>query len=156
MITKLKPLYLSILLHVILCFNARAQNTLMSHEDSINHTLTVYYELNKTIFQANSKPEDIDELFTHFTDDFTYVHPKYGGVYSRTDLYNGYLNNQANGGYDGSVAGFKITNKIVGLNAIVVSRKFLLKENDTITEGEEQMTLFEFRDGKISRIFEYW
>ena len=154
--TKLRFLGISIFLNIGLYFAANAQNATMSHADSLNHTLEVYYNLNKIIFQADSKPEDIDSLFSHFTDDFTYVHPKYGGVYTREDLYNGYLNNQARGNYDGSVAGFKITNKIVGLNAITVSRQYLSRENNTITEGENQMTLFEFREGKISRIYEYW
>lgn len=154
--TKLRFLGISIFLNIGLCFTVNAQNATMSHADSLNRTLEVYYDLNKIIFQANSKPEDIDSLFSYFTDDFTYVHPKYGGVYTREDLYNGYLNNQAKGNYDGSVVGFRITNKIVGLNAITVSRQYLRRENNTIKEGENQMTLFEFREGKISRIYEYW
>lgn len=156
MIKRFKILGVIILLGLGLHFSASAQNTVMSHADSLNHTLDVYYELNRVIFQADSKPDDIDSLFSYFTDDFTYVHPKYGGVYTREDLYNGYLNNQEKGDYDGSVAGYQITNKIVGLNAITVSRHYLRKEDNRIIEGENQMTLFEFRQGKISRIYEYW
>ena len=39
------------------------------------------YDVNLKLFQAYSTVEDIDNTFELFTDDFTYVHPKYGGVY---------------------------------------------------------------------------
>ncbi len=49
---------------------------------------------------------------------------------------------------------------IVTVNATdkdrVVSRIYIRKEEGQSEEGEEQMTLFEFRKGKIFKIFEYW
>lgn len=126
------------------------------HQDSLNTIVQEYYDLNLKIFQANSTVEDIDKAFDLFTDEFTYVHPKYGGVYTREDLYNGYVRNQKNGAYDGKVTDIKILNKITGLNAVVVQKSFVTKKEGEIEEGEPEMTLFEFRDGKISRIFEYW
>ncbi|MGN7514789.1 MAG: alpha/beta hydrolase-fold protein [Allomuricauda sp.] len=128
----------------------------MAHKDSLNYLLGQYYKLNLKVFQADSTPEDVDNIFELFTDDFTYVHPHYGGVYTRIDLYNGYMRNQKNGGYDGSVVDIQVENKIVGLNAIAVSKRFIKKEEGKIVEGEAQMALFEFKDGKISRIYEYW
>jgi hypothetical protein len=118
--------------------------------------LDQYYRLNLKVFQTDSTPKDVDNIFELFTEDFTYVHPQYGGVYSREDLYNGYKRNQEKGGYDGSVVDIRVENKIVGLNAIAVSKRFIKKEEDKIAEGEAQMALFEFKDGKISRIYEYW
>ncbi|MEQ8688689.1 MAG: nuclear transport factor 2 family protein [Imperialibacter sp.] len=135
---------------------ANAQDGKLTHEDSLNVVLEKYYELNLTVFQANSQPKDIDNIFDLFTDDFEYIHPQYGGTYSRQDLYDGYVRNQKNGGYDGSVADIKILNKIVGLNAIAVSKSFVTTKDGEVTIGEAQMTMFEFRDGKISRIYEYW
>jgi len=67
-------------------------------------------------------------------------------------LYNGYVNNQKNGGYDGSITNIEILNKIVGLNAVVVQKRFIKDKN----KGKPEMTLFEFKKGKISKIFEYW
>jgi hypothetical protein len=128
-----------------------AQDVTKAHKDSLNTVVEKYYELNLNIFQANSTVGNIDTLFEIFTTDFEYVHPKYGGVYSREDLYNGYIRNQKNGGYDGKVTDIKIINKILGLNAVVVQKRFVQEE-----DGELQMTLFEFKNGKISRIFEYW
>ena len=115
-----------------------------------------YYNLNLKIFQANSTIQDIDSTFELFTSDFTYVHPKYGGIYTRENLYNGYVRNQKAGGYDGKVIDIRILNKIVGLNAVVVQKSFVQKKDGKIKDGEPQMTLFEFKNGKISRIFEYW
>ena len=133
-----------------------AQDATKAHKDSLAAMVTKYYDLNLKIFQANSTVQDIDKAFELFTDDFTYVHPKYGGTYTREDLYNGYVRNQKNGGYDGTVTDFKIENKIIGLNAVVVEKKFVEKKDGKIMDVAPEMTLFEFRDGKISRIFEYW
>ena len=135
---------------------ANAQDINEAHKDSLNTSIEKYYELNLKIFQANSTVEDIDNVFKLFTDDFTYVHPKYGGIYTRENLYNGYTRNQKNGGYNGSVIDIKISKKIIGLNAVVVEKKFINKKEGKIVDGNPQMTLFEFKKGKITRIFEYW
>ncbi|MEM9000408.1 MAG: nuclear transport factor 2 family protein [Bacteroidota bacterium] len=133
-----------------------AQNVTETHKDSLNNMVQKYYDLNLNVFQENSTIQDIDKVFELFTDDFVYIHPKYGGTYTREDLYNGYVRNQKNGGYKGEETGVKIINKIIGLKAIVVQRSYVLKKDGLITDGEPQMTLFEFQDGKISRIVEYW
>ncbi len=133
-----------------------AQEASKAHKDSLNAIVKQYYDLNLKIFQANSTVEDIDKVFEIFTEDFTYVHPKYGGTYSREDLYNGYVRNQKNGGYDGTVTDIEIVNKISGLNAVVTQKRFIETKDGKVEKGEPQMALFEFKKGKISRIFEYW
>ena len=133
-----------------------AQESTKEHKDSLNSIVKNYYDLNLRIFQSNSKTEDIDNLFELFTDDFEYVHPKYGGTYTREDLYNGYIRNQKGGGYDGTVTDIKVLNKITGLNAVVVQKVSVEKKDGEIKDGKLEMTLFEFKEGKISRIFEYW
>ena len=124
-----------------------------AHKDSLNTIIKTYYDLNVKVSQADSKPVDVENIFKIFTDDFTYIHPKYGGVYTRADLLKGYLRNQKNGRYNGNVTNIKIINKIVGLNSVVVEKRFITKKKG---EGASQMTLFEFKKGKISKIFEYW
>ncbi len=133
-----------------------AQNVTKQHKDSLATLVEAYYDLNLKVFQPNSTIEDIDKIFELFSDDFTYIHPKYGGTYTREDLYNGYVRNQKEGGYDGEVADVKIKNKIIGLNAVTIERSYVLKKENIIKDGEPQMTFFEFKNGKISRIFEYW
>lgn len=127
-----------------------------THKDSLNMVLDKYYELNLKVFQAGSTIKDIDNIFNLFTDDFTYVHPKYGGVYSRENLYNGYKRNQEKGSYNGKTVDIKVTSKIIGLNAIAVTKRFIKKEDGKIVEGKEQMAVFEFKDSKIIKIKEYW
>ena len=144
------------LIFLVFASNINAQDATAAHKDSLNLIVEKYYELNFIIFQANSTVENIDEVFELFTEDFTYTHPKYGGVYTREDLYNGYIRNQKNGGYDGNVIEIKILNKIVGLNAVVIEKRFVRKEEEGSYEKESDMTLFEFRNGKIFKIFEYW
>ncbi|AXT20051.1 nuclear transport factor 2 family protein [Flavobacteriaceae bacterium AU392] len=133
-----------------------AQDATSAHKDSLEIVVKKYYDLNLIVFQANSMVEDIDKIFELFTEDFTYVHPKYGGTYIREDLYNGYIRNQKNGRYDGTAVDIEITNKIAGLNAVVVERAYIDKINNKIIKRDPQMTFFEFKKGKISRIFEYW
>lgn len=145
-----------ILIFLLISNSISAQRIKKTHKDTLNLLVKKYYKLNLKAFQANSKVNDIDNIFNLFTDDFTYVHPKYGGIYTRKDLYNGYLRNQKNGMYNGTIKNIKILNKIIGLNAIVVKRSYIeITENGT-EEGEPQMTFFGFKNGKISHIFEYW
>ena len=135
----------------------KAQEFQELNNDTITCLVKKYYDLNKNVFAANSTVADIDKIFNLFTDDFTYIHPKYGGTYTREVLYNGYVRNQKNGVYNGSIVDMKIMNMIVGLNAVVVEKKFVEKtENGELKDGNPEMTLFEFRDDKISRIYEYW
>ena len=149
---KLTHLFYSI---SILFFNfqlAKVQEATQAHKDSLNAIVKQYYELNLKVFQANSTVEDIDNIFALFTPEFVYIHPKYGGTYTREDLYNGYTRNQKNGGYNGDVVDIKIENKILGLNAATVEKRFVRKNE----ESNLEMTLFEFKNGKISKIFKYW
>ncbi len=125
-------------------------------KDSLVHMVEDYYALNVKVFQVNSTKKDIDTIFDLFTNDFTYIHPKYGGTYSRQKLYDGYIRNQEKGSYDGSIVDIKVVNMIKGLNAVVVERKYINKTENGTQDGEYQMTLFEFDNGKISKIIEYW
>lgn len=130
-----------------------SQGISKNHTDSLDLIVKQYYDLNLKVFQTNSTLSDIDAIFDLFTDDFTYVHPRYGGTYSREDLYNGYIRNQKNGSYNGNIIAIKIINTIIGLNAVAMQKSFIQKSHDEI---KSEMTLFEFRNGKIFRIQEFW
>lgn len=141
---------------LFISMNSNAQEKDLTHKDSLDLVIKEYYDMNLKIFQLGSQTEDIDALFKLFTDDFSYVHPKYGGIYNREELFRGYNRNLKNGSYNGKIINIKIENKIIGLNAVVVEKRFVKKEDDVIKEGNTEMTLFEFKNGRISRIFEYW
>lgn len=152
---RIKIVITSILI-VFTTYLTLAQSVPQAHKDSLEIVVKKYYDINLTTFQANSTISDIDNIFKLFTDDFTYVHPKYGGVYSCRDLYSGYVRNQRNGDYNGEIVDIKIRNVILGLNVAVVERIYLLNDSGNNTQGEPQVTLFEFEKGKISKILEYW
>lgn len=142
---------------LFLHIDVRSQEITVEHKDSLRIAVEQYYSLSIKIYEQNSVKDDIDELFNLFTDDFVYVHPKYGGSYSRNDIYEGYINNQKNGSYNGSITDVKIKNLIIGLNALVTDRVYIRKAaSGELEEVDPGMTLFEFRNGKISKIFEYW
>jgi hypothetical protein len=153
---NIKPSYLYLLFLSLVSHQLIGQEATVAHKDSLDAVVANYYKLNLKVFQVNSEVNDIDNIFALFSADFTYVHPKYGGTYTRNDLYDGYVRNQKNGSYDGSVIEIRILDQITGLNAVVVEKQFIKKKEGTISKGNAQMTLFEFKDGKISRIFEYW
>lgn len=103
---KLKFIIITLLFSVHNLAQAQ-QNNIITHKDSLKYALNQYYKLNLKVFQQNSNLKDVDNIFNLFADDFTYVQPKYGGIYTREELYNGYKSNQSNGGYDGSVVDIK-------------------------------------------------
>ena len=47
----------------------------------------------------------------------------------REDLYNEYVRNQKNGGYDGKVTDIILLHKIIGLNTVVIQKSFVEKKN---------------------------
>lgn len=152
---KTVTILFSVFFTFFLIGNIDAQEVKMVHKNSLNTVLEKYYKLNLKVFQSGSDINDIDKVFDLFTEDFTYVHPKYGGVYTRENLYNGYKKNLKKGSYNSRVVDLQIVNKIIGINAIAVSKRFIKKEEGKMIEGKEQMSLFEFRNGKIFKIFEY-
>lgn len=154
--TRLLPLLKTLFLLSATAAQVFGQETNTIHKDSLMAIVDQYYDLNLKVFQSNSKPSDIDTIFTLFTEDFTYVHPKYGGTYSRENLYSGYIRNQKNGSYNSRILDIKIVNRIVGINAIAIEKRFLKTSEHGIKGGDVEMTLFEFRKGKICRIVEYW
>ncbi len=117
-----------------------------------------YHTLKTKIYQTDSTQKDIDKVFELFSEDLTYVHPKYGGTYSREVLYNGYVNNLKKGRYNGRVQKIRINKIIVGLDAVVVETQDVLKDPETgkVKLDLEHMTLFEFEGMKIKKIYEYW
>ncbi len=134
-----------------------SQENEMNASDSIKSTIENYYTLNIKIMGGSGTASDIDELFRLFTDDFVYVHEKYGGEYSRETLYNGYQNNLKRGGYDGSVIYIEVEKMIIGLNVAAVEKRFISKDKEgNVEKGAPEMTFFELRKGKIAKITEYW
>jgi len=107
-----------------------------------------YQKAESKVFKAGSTVAEVDKLYEFYTPDFSYDHPRYGGVYSRELLYNNTVKSLRRGRYNDSKVRMTLK-RIIGLNAIVIERKY-------VGETKTTMTLFEFRKDKISYIKEYW
>lgn len=107
-----------------------------------------YEEASKKVFRKGATIKDVDKLYSFYTKDYKYNHPKYGGVYSREQLYKNTIKYLKKGSYDNFPKSTKV-NMIVGLDMIVTEKK---------EEGNDEMlvTLYKFKGDKIYYIEEYW
>jgi len=104
------------------------------------------------VLMKGSTKADLDQLFSLKTEDFTYIHEKYGGTYSRDTLYGNYLKRVKNGQYTFEHNRYEIVHVLTGENTAAIQRL------QTNTEGEQALHLvvFEFDGDKVSRMVEYW
>jgi hypothetical protein len=123
-----KNLFSFFLLVFIISNTIVAHEATKVHKNSINIILTKYNDLNLKMFQTGFTIEDVNNAFNLFTDDFTYMHSKFNGFYTRESLYKSALRNLNEGNYDGRVTDFKIESKIIGLNAATVHKKICGKK----------------------------
>lgn len=120
--------------------------------DQLTKLIHEHIKRQNVMFSKGSTVQDVDNLFAMYTPDYIYNHPGQGDIYSRELLYKNSARYAESGGYDGAYLK-KVTNIIVGKDAATVEWQW-------ITTGEpdhgKYMTLFEFKDGKISMMREYW
>jgi ketosteroid isomerase-like protein len=93
---------------------------------------------------------DVDALFALYSPDFEYVHEKYGGSYSRDLLYRNMLKAIEAKRFKDQLSRYQIEAVLPGLNAAAVRRY-----QQTGTPAYH-LAMFEFADGKVRRIVEYW
>ncbi|WNB18865.1 nuclear transport factor 2 family protein [Marivirga arenosa] len=153
---KISIQFLRLGLYITSIIPLSAQEKTITHQNSLQSILDKYYALHTQLFQAGSTISEIDQAFALFTADFTYTHTRFDSQYTRESLYKSAFWNLEQGNYDGRIVGYKIENTILGVNAATVQKRFLEKKNDVVVKSELQMTLFEFKNGKIPRIIEYW
>lgn len=113
---------------------------------------TLVTEVNDAVnkmMRSGSKIEDVEALYSKYSDDFVYVHEVYGGVYSREQLYKNTVRALNDGRYKLEKDRYQILNIIPGLNAAAVERLEL-------NNGKIRLTVFEFKGEKVSKIVEYW
>lgn len=124
---------------------ALAPEVIMSKVVEINRAQNV-------VLMKGSTKADLDQLFSLKTEDFTYIHEKYGGTYSRDILYGNYLKRVKNGQYTFEHNRYEIVHVLTGENTAAIQRL------QTNTEGEQELHLvvFEFDGDKVSRMVEYW
>jgi len=104
--------------------------------------------LQNKVLMAGSTAQDITNLFAAYTDNFTYEHEVYGGVYTREHLLSNTIKFHKKGNYKNTKPRYKILKTMVGLNAVAISR--------LQRDGATHLSVFEFKGNKVSRIIEYW
>jgi len=107
-------------------------------------------ELQNKAILATTVKADVDALFALYSTDFEYVHEKYGGTYSRDLLYRNTLKAVENKRYKDQLPRYQIEVVMPALNAAAVRR---FQQTGT---PASHLALFEFADGKVRRIVEYW
>jgi len=117
-------------------------------KDALIAIFEEYQKAYDKVFSSGSTVVDVDKLYSFYTSDFEYNHPKYGGIYSRELLYNNTLKFLKKGNYNNSRKRITIK-RIVGLDGIAVEQHYK-------GEAKTTMTLFKFRKDKIYFVEEYW
>jgi len=102
-------------------------------------------EVNKAfnkVFMVDSTMNDVEALFSNYTDDFVYIHEVYGGTYSRESLYNNTAIRVKERRYKRTSDRYKIISMIPGFNGVAVERELL-------DNGKRHLTVFEFRGDSV-------
>ncbi len=100
------------------------------------------------VARSGATKAQAEQLFALYSADFVYVHQKYGGTYSRDQLYRNTLRMIENGGDQLSTDRYQLVHILPAASAAAVLR--------LTRDGQQHLALFEFSQGKISKITEYW
>ena len=103
------------------------------------------------VMMHGSTAADVDKLFSLYADDFTYIHEAYGGTYTKDELYGNTIRLLERGIYRKTEPRYTLVSTIPGYNGIAVERQ---ETHKGVTS--KHLAVFEFRDGKVSKIIEYW
>lgn len=142
---------------LLFIFSLVVSTTVVANDKSESVTLS-QQKLTELVIQLNdaqnkvmkkgSTLADVDALFDLYTEDFTYVHEVYGGVYTREHLYRNTTRYLKSGGYNKTKDRYLILNTILGDNAVAIQR---LEDS-----GAMHLSVIEFDGEKVQKIIEYW
>ena len=106
--------------------------------------------------QPGATEKDVDKALTYLADDAVYEHPRAKArIVGKSAMRAGMIGFL---GGSGSVE-IKILNRMSNPTAVVVEQRvdITMKEGGKTTQmGHAQITVFEIKDSKISRMIDYW
>ena len=115
-----------------------------------------YLRAREATLQAAAGKSDVDKLMALVAADMVYEHPRVGITITGADAFRDGLTAFLGATDDGR---YEVTDYIVSSGTVAVS----LNRNFKIREGGEwrqrvveQLIVFEVKDGKITRIIDYW
>ncbi len=129
----------------------QAADTLPLSSDELKTKVIEVTDAQNKVMMHGSTVADVDRLFSLYTDDFTYIHEAYGGTYTRDGLYANTIRLLERGIYSKTEPRYTLVSTIPGYNGIAVERQ---ETHKGVTS--KHLAVFEFRDGKVSKIIEYW
>ncbi|QGX39154.1 nuclear transport factor 2 family protein [Permianibacter aggregans] len=141
--------YWGLIFGLLLPFASFAESAEALSTAAISARIQLVNDAQNNMMLSGSTVADVDALFAFFSNDFVYVHEVYGGTYPREHLYHNSINNLQAGRYKLTEPRYQILQILPGLNAAAVQRR-------EQRSGKIHLTLFEFKDDKISKIVEYW
>ncbi len=100
------------------------------------------------VARKGATPAQADQLFALYSTGFVYQHDKYGGVYTREQLYRNTLRMIQHGGDNSQTDRYQLLQILPGESSAAVLR--------LTRDGEQHLSVFEFSGDKISKIKEYW
>ncbi len=147
----MKTIGMGVLMAVGLLSSLSSSAKTLTPEVIMSKVVEINRAQNVVLLKGSTKV-DLDQLFSLKTEDFTYIHEKYGGTYSRDTLYGNYLKRVENGQYTFEHNRYEIVHVLTGENTAAIQRL------QTNTDGEQALHLvvFEFDGDKVSRMVEYW
>lgn len=145
----MRMLLLVLCLLVSTVSNAADDKAVDVSKERMNELVVAVNDASNKMLMRGSTLDDVDHLFSMYTEDFQYVHDTYGGVYTRDKLYNNSVRNVKAGRYNLTEGRYRVMNVMLGLNAAAVERL-------ETKSGKIHLTIFEFKQDKVSKIIEYW
>lgn len=130
---------------------AQAADTVPPSSDELKAKVIEVTDAQNKVMMLGSTVADVDKLFSLYADDFTYIHEAYGGAYTRDELYGNTIRLLERGIYSKAEPRYILVSTMPGYNAIAVQRQ---ETHKGVTS--KHLAVFEFRDGKVSKIIEYW
>jgi hypothetical protein len=129
----------------------QAANPHILSADELKDKVTEVTDAQNKVMMQGSTAADVDKLFSLYTDNFVYIHEAYGGTYTRDELYGNTIRLLERGIYNKPEPRYILISTIPGYNSIAIERQ---ETHKGVTS--KHLAVFEFRDGKVSKIIEYW
>ncbi|MCH8202058.1 MAG: nuclear transport factor 2 family protein [Proteobacteria bacterium] len=115
-----------------------------------------YLRAREATLQAEASPSDVDRLIALVAADMVYEHPRVGITITGADAFRDGLSAFLGATDDGR---YQVIDYLVsaGTVAISLNRKFKVRDGEEwLPRSVRQLIVFEVKDGKISRIIDYW
>ena len=125
----------------------------------LKEVATDYFARLDAIYRAGSSVAELDAFFSLMQEDVKYEHLRFGADFDLESWRAAFLRNYERGAYQHQPgSGTRILNVIGGLDAVVVEHEYhnVPEEGEEARVGGPFVTLFEFKEGKIARVREYW